>query len=169
MLQVLLGLTQAGVSSTDATVNTTGTAFVLKRSAKHSTLTAWFNSATDAWGTTASLATNYDSITDFLPWLATTGENYFGNGDNQVFSGATTGTDYLRSCCGIGALTGMSATGTSQFGSDANYQYGIANLFPVASGSWIHTGSGGVFFRNWFEYSFRDDRYSGFRASAYGN
>jgi len=169
MYQALLGLTQAGVSATDTAANTTGTAFVLKRSAKHSALTGGFGAATDAWGTAANLATNYDSITGFLPWLATTGQNYFGNGANQVFSGATTGTDYLRSCCGIGALTGMSATGTSQFGSDGNYQYGRANLFPLASGNWNNAGSAGVFYRNWSYIRSNGGSSVGFRASAYGN
>jgi hypothetical protein len=169
MWQVMLGLTQAGASATDTATNTTGDAYTLKRSVALASLTGGYGGSTDAWGTASNLATNYDLTTGFLPWTSTTGWNYFGSGSNAVFSGATSGTDYLRSCSGIAALTGMDAAGTSQFGNDGNYRYTRANMFPVASGRWNDAALAGVFYRRWN--SFRsDDNYSlGFRAAAYGS
>lgn len=168
MYQVMLGLTQAGTSGTDSAAITTGNAYVLKTTVALASLTGGFGGATDAWGTTASLASSFDSISGFLPWTSTTGWEYFGNGTAQVFSGAISGTDYLRSCAGIGLPAGMSAAGTSQFGSDGSYRYGITNLFPMSSGNWGAAAAAGVFCRGW------GDRRSGvgsggFRACAYGN
>lgn len=168
MWQVVLGVTMAGTSATDTTQNTTGTAYVLKSSVALSTLTGGYGGTNDAWGSTSSLATNYDAITGFLPWTSTTGWNYFGSGTNQVFSGATSGTDYLRSCSGIAIQSGMDATGTDLFGRDGNVRYGTANLFPFASGYWFYGSKAGVFFRFWYYYRSFDGNNVGFRASAYG-
>lgn len=168
MWQVMLGVTMAGTSATSTTQNTTGTSYVLKTSVALSSLTGGHGGSTDAWGTTSSLPTNYDAITGFLPWTSTAGWNYFGSGSNQVFSGATSGTDYLRSCSGIAIQTSMDATGTAQFGNDGNFRYGVANLFPIASGRW-DTGSGaGVFSRIWYYVRSYDSSDVGFRSSAYG-
>lgn len=169
MYQVLLGVTMAGTSATDTTAITTGDAYVLKRSARHANLTGGFGGTTDAWGTTSSLTTNYDLINGFLPWKSATGWEYFGNGSNQVFSGATSGTDYLRSCSGIANTTGMSAAGTNQFGTDGSYRYGRANLFPYASGYWSSAAGAGVFFRGWHYLRSSDSYGAGFRCAAYGN
>lgn len=167
--QVMLGLTQAGSSATDTTQITTGDAYLLKRSVALASLTGGFGGSTDAWGTAGNLATNYDAISGFLPWTSTTGWEYFGNGSSAVFSGATSGTDYLRSCAGIGITTGMSASGTSQFGNDGSYRYGRTNLFPVASGRWGGAAGAGVFCRNWGYGRSTDVNIVGFRASAYGS
>ena len=167
MRQVMLGITQAGTSATDNTQNTTGDAYLLKPSVALASLTGGFGGATDAWGTTSNLATNYDLINGFLPWTSATGVVYFGNDSNQVFSGATSGTDYLRSCAGIANTTGMSATGTNQFGNDYCYQYGVANLFPMTSGFGGDSTYAGVFFRNWDGYRSNDYFYVGFRSAAY--
>lgn len=169
MYQVMLGLTQAGANATDSTQITTGDAYTLKRSVALASLTGGYGGSTDAWGTASNLATNYDLTTGFLPWGATTGWNYFGNGSTGVFSSATSGTDYLRSCAGIGATAGMSATGTAQFGTDGNYQYGRTNLFPIASGVWNIASSAGVFCRNWSGYRSNSNSVYGFRAAAYGS
>lgn len=169
MYQVLIGLTMAGTSATDTTQNTTGNAYVLKRTALHKNLTGGWGGTTDAWGSTSSLTTNFDAITGFEPWAGATGLDYFGNGTAQVFSGATSGTDYLRSCSGIANLAGMSAAGTNQFGNDGNYRYGIANQVPLAAGDWNSAASAGVFYRYWFRTRSTDSVYIGFRASAYGS
>lgn len=168
MWQVMLGVTQDGTSATDGTQNTTGTAYVLKTSVALSGLTGGYGGATDAWGSTSSLATNYDAITGFLPWTSATGWDYFGNGASAVFSGATSGTDYLRSCCGIAATSGMSVSGTSLFGNDGNYRYGVANLFPIAAGNWGLGADAGVFARTWNNRRSGVSSGVGFRASAYG-
>lgn len=169
MWQVMLGVTMAGTSATDTTQNTTGNAYVLKTSVALSALTGGYGGANDAWGSTSNLATNYDAITGFLPWTSTTEWNYFGSGSNQVFSGATSGTDYLRSCSGIAIQTGMDATGTALFGNDGNYRYGTANLFPLASGIWVDGAQAGVFHRFWLYFRSGVDLTIGFRAAAYGS
>lgn len=166
--QAMLGLTMAGTSGTDTTQNLTGNAYTLKRSVALASLTGGHGGSTDAWGTTTSLATNFDLTNGFLPWTAAT-TLYFGNGSNAVFSGATSGTDYLRSCCGIAAQTGMSASGTSQFGNDFCYQDGWSNLFPIASGYWNDGSGAGVFYRNWGNYRSYGYSIVGFRAAAYGS
>lgn len=167
MWQALIGLTMAGTSATDTTKNTTGDAYILKRSADFAALTGGFGGTNDAWGTTSSLANNFDLINGFEPWGATTGNTFYGNGSNQVFSGATSGTDYLRKCSGIPLLTGCSASGTSQFGNDQCYQYGRANQVPLASGNWTGAASAGAFYRHWSYYRSNDNSYYGFRCAAY--
>ena len=167
--QVMLGLTQAGASATDTATNTTGDAYTLKRSVALASLTGGYGGSTDAWGTASNLSTNYDLTTGFLPWTSSTGWNYFGSGSNAVFSGATSGTDYLRSCSGIAAQTGMDAAGTSQFGNDGNYRYTRANMFPIASGLWNVAAFAGVFFRDWSIYRSVVGNTLGFRAAAYGS
>lgn len=168
MYQAALGITQGGTSATDATAIATGNAYILKSSIALASLTGGFGGTTDAWGTTSSLASTHDLINGFLPWTSATGWEYFGSGANQVFSSATSGTDYLRSCSGIANTTGMSAAGTNQFGADGNYRYGRANLFPLASGFWGSAAFAGVFFRFW-NYHRSAGYYVGFRAAAYGN
>ena len=167
MLQALIGLTMAGTIATDATQNTTGNAYILKRSADFAALTGGFGGTNDAWGTTSSLATNFDLINGFEPWLGATGWIHYGNGSNAVFSNATSGTDYLRKCSGIPLLTGTSAAGTSQFGNDGCYKYGIANQVPLASGLWNSAAHAGAFCRVWdVRRSYSGDG-SGFRCAAY--
>ena len=169
MYQAVLGITQAGTSATDTTAITTGNVYVLKSSVALASLTGGFGGTTDAWGTTSSLASTHDLINGFLPWTSATGWEYFGNGSNQVFSSATSGTDYLRSCSGIANTTGMSAAGTNQFGADGNYRQGRANLFPMASGFWVNAANAGVFYRYWNNFRSYDYNGVGFRAAAYGN
>jgi len=85
----------------------------------------------------------------------------------KFFSGATSGTDYLRKCSGIPLLTGTSATGTSQFGNDYLYQYGRANQVPIAAGGWGSAANAGAFARGWGYYRSGDDVNYGFRCAAY--
>lgn len=169
MYQAMLGLTMDGASAVHGAANGTGNAYVLKESTALASLTGGWGGATDAWGTGANLATRYDLINGFLPWTSATGWEYFGNGSNQVFSSATSGTDYLRSCSGIANTTGMSATGTNQFGVDGNYRDGRANLFPLASGRWSDAAVAGVFYRSWDRVRSHVISSVGFRAAAYGN
>lgn len=175
MFQVLLGITAPGTSGTDTTPATTGasyqSAYVLKRSTDIATLTAgWTAGAagTDAWGDAAHLAALYDQVSDVFPWT-TSATTYFGNGSNQVFSGATSGRDYHRTACGIpkdASATG--ATGTSQFGNDLNSAYNRANLFVPSAGSWDNAANAGVFYRHWNYYRSNYSNYVGFRAAACG-
>lgn len=167
MWQVMIGLTMAGTSATDTTAITSGNAYLLKTTADFAALTGGFGGTHDAWGTTSSLTTDFDLITGFEPWLGTTGWIYLGNGANAVFSNATSGTDYLRTCAGIPLLTGTNATGTSQFGNDGCYQYGRANQVPIAAGYWSDAAVAGAFFRVWFYYRSSANNYCGFRCAAY--
>lgn len=170
MWQVMLGLTSAGASATDATQQANGNAYILKTSVALSSLTGGYNGTNDAWGDATNLANKYDSVSGLMPWGSTTGWTYFGNGTTQVFSGATSGTSYQRTSCGIqDATSGTSGSGTSQFGNDGCYQYNSANLFPLAAGRWNDAAGAGVFHRHWSG-SRSDDYYGvGFRAAAYGS
>jgi hypothetical protein len=109
-------------------------------------------------------------VTGLFPFGSTTGWTYFGNGSNNVFSGATSGTSYLRTACGIQDTTnGTSVSGTNQFGNDGCYQYNLANQFPLGSSTWSDSSTAGVFYRGWYHvrsYSFQN---AGFRAAAYGS
>lgn len=169
MLQVMLGLTSPGSSATDTTKVANGNAYVLKRSVSLSSLTGGWNGANDAWGDAANLASKYDLVSGLFPWGSATGVVYFGNGANQVFSGAASGVSYSRTACGIQDTTnGTSATGTNQFGTDQCNQYNITNLFPIGAGYWFNTAGTGVFYRDWNSSRTNDYGNAGFRASAYG-
>ena len=170
MWQVMLGVTSPGSSATDSAVIANGGAYVLKRSIALASLTGGFGGANDAWGTASNLAANYDYVSDLFPWGSGTDWVYFGNGSNNVFSGATSGSSYLRTACGVqDTVNGASASGTNQFGNDGCYQYNIANQFPVGSASWLDGSSAGVSCRHWFYVRSHGSSYVGFRAAAYGS
>ena len=170
MYQAALGITDFGTSGTDATAHGNGNCYVLKASVALSSLTSGWDGTNDVWGNTTNLATKYDAVTGLMPWGATTGWTYFGNGTNGVFSGATSGTSWLRTACGIqDATSGTSAGGTSQFGADGCYQYNVANLFVLCAGHWNNAASAGVFYRTWNYYRSSDNNLCGFRAGAYGS
>ena len=170
MWQVMLGVTSPGSSATDSAVIANGGAYVLKRSIALSSLTGGFGGANDAWGTASNLAANYDYVSDLFPWGSGTDWVYFGNGSNNVFSGATSGSSYLRTACGVqDTVSGASASGTNQFGNDGCYQYNRANQFPIGSANWTDGSFAGVFFRHWYYVRSDDSRYVGFRAAAYGS
>ena len=169
MWQVMLGLTSPGSSATDTAQVANGNAYVLKRSVSLSSLTGGWNGANDAWGDAANLASKYDLVSGLFPWGSATGGTYFGNGANQVFSGAASGVSYSRTACGVqDTVNGASASGTNQFGADGCYQYNRANLFPLAAGNWGGAAGAGVFRRSWGYSRSNDDLYVGFRAAAYG-
>lgn len=169
MWQVMLGLTSPGSSATDTALIANGNAYVLKRSVSLSSLTGGWNGANDAWGDAANLASKYDLVSGLFPWGSATGLTYFGNGANQVFSGAASGVSYSRTACGVqDTVNGASASGTNQFGADGCYQYNRANLFPIGAGGWINAAVAGVFYRDWSVYLANGSYYAGFRVSAYG-
>jgi hypothetical protein len=169
MWQLGLGITKPGSSATDTTAINDGSAYVLKESVELASLTAGHGGATDAWGTEASLANNYDAYADILPWGTATDTVYFGNGANQVFSEATDGLGWLRTACGLQKDTAaMSATGTNLFGSDYCYQYSRANMCVITAGRWSNAAGAGVFYRSWSNNRSNYGYSYGFRASAYG-
>lgn len=169
MWQVMLGITNAGASAIDAAQVTNGDAYVLKRSVPLSSLTAGWNGTNDAWGDAANLASKYDLVSGLFPWGSATGWTYFGNGVNQVFSGAASGVSYNRTACGVqDTVNGASATGTNQFGTDGCFRHNITNLFPLAAGGWSGAVADGVFCRLWIRFRSYGDFDVGFRAAAYG-
>lgn len=169
MSQVTIGATNAGPSASSFARITDGNCYVLKTTAKHADLTGGWDGVTDAWGDTG-LTNNFDYVVDFFPWESTTGVVRFGNGNNQVFSGALSGTDYLRSCSGVQVSdAAMSAAGTPLFGNDGCGQYNRQNLVPQVSYRWNSAQIGGVFYRNWTHYRPQSDASFGFRAAAYGD
>ena len=170
MWQVMLGVTSPGGSATDSALIANGGAYVLKRSITLASLTGGFGGANDAWGTAGNLAANYDYVSDLFPWGSGTGWVYFGNGSNNVFSSATSGSSYLRTACGVqDTVNGASASGTNQFGNDGCYQYNLANQFPLGSAGWDNGPGAGVFYRDWNDYRSSDFGNVGFRAAAYGS
>lgn len=168
--QVTIGVTAAGSSATSSTQITSGKCYVLKSTAKHADLTGGWNGVTDVWGNSTGLSNNFDEINDFLPWGSATGLVYFGNGNNQVFSGVPTGTDYLRSCSGIQMNTdAMSAIGTALYGNDECYQFLRHNLVPLVAGAWSVISRAGMYFRYWGRVRTYANVANGFRAAAFGD
>ena len=173
MWEVALGITQPGTSATDSAERSTGAqyqrAWTLKESVALSSLKHVWNDTNDAWGTETHLNTLYDETSDLF-WWTTSGTTYFGNGANQVFSDAVSGRDWLRTAIGISeTATGMSATGTSQFGNDYHYEYSRANLFVVVSGTWLNSSSAGVFYRHWNYHRSLANNLTSWRAAAFGS
>jgi hypothetical protein len=166
--EVALGLTAPGLSATGFAQRADGHAWVLKDSVALASLTAGWNGATDAWQSPATIETLYDYYAGFLPWGSSTTAMRFGNGSEPVFSGALSGSEYLRTCCGVPTATGESASGTNLFGQDDNYRYNRTNLFPLVGARWSNGSSAGVFARNWSVHRTSADNNVGFRASAYG-
>ena len=170
MYQVMLGVTSPGISANDTAQVVNGGAYVLKRSVALASLKYGFGGTNDAWGTASNLATNYDYVSDLFPWGSTAGTVYFGNASNNVFSGATSGSSYQRTACGIQDTTsGTSASGTNQFGNDYCYQYNVANMFPLGSARWNLSSDAGVFYRSWSNVRTIATDSVGFRAAAYGS
>jgi hypothetical protein len=163
--QILLGVTNYGLSGTDTTIYANGDAYVLKSSVAIASLTGGFNTGTDAWGSTTHLAAQYDAISGLFPWGSEQGYTYFGNGTNQVFSGDTSGINWLRTGLGIQKNTdATSVAGTNLFGSDGCDRYNRANLCIWGAGQWTENSTSGIFHRFWrFRRSFDGGTVCGFR------
>lgn len=168
LFQVMLGITNAGTSATDTTQNKTNNAYVWKRSTKFSTITGGFGGDFDAWGTASSLAKNYDFVTGIFNNYAMVSQRV-GNGTNGVFSSAVSGTDWLKTCCGITTSNGYSSNGTNTFGVDYYYEYSYANMFPLASYHWNVVTDAGVWSRDFGHSRYDGGNAVGFRAAAYKN
>lgn len=169
MYQVALGITSPGTSATSGSAISNGNSYVLKESVAIADLTNGFGGATDAWGTDANLAANYEQETGILPWGSATTSVYFGNGANQVFSPDTSGQGWLKTAIGIqDSNASMSAAGTNLFGQDLCQQRNVQNMFVLCGGNWSNGSGAGVFYRNWNNYRSNSGYSGGFRAAAYG-
>ena len=171
LFEAALGLTAAGTNATSTTQITNGDVYVLKESVRMSDLTSGFGGATDAWGDTTSLLTNYDLHTQFFPWGSAIDWVRFGNGANQVFSESNTGGEWLRTSTGVQRdNNSVSAGGTNLFGVDGCYRYNRMNLFPLVGGTWTGGSRAGLFARAWNDARSNSSSNVGFRSalSAFG-
>jgi hypothetical protein len=149
MLEVRLGLTRPGTSSDDSTQQDDATQFyTLKESVAARLLTAGWNSGNtgsyDAWGDAGHLATLYDQIT--LSHISSDAFNRYGNGNNQVLSGDTSGDGYALAGMGLPKdANAKSSGGSSLFGNDYLKEYHRANLCVLSCYDWKNTSHAGVF------------------------
>ena len=172
MYQVALGITNTGSTATSTSSISNGDAYILKTSVALKDLTeGWSSSASgnEAWGTSTHLNTLYDKETGLFPWGSSTGQVYFGNSSNAVFSEDLSGQGWLRTACGIQKNNdSISAQGTNQFGQDGCYQYNVDNLYVTCSGGWNLTSLAGLFCRYWIYSRSYSNAHRGFRSAYYG-
>ena len=163
----MLGITNAGTSATDSAQIKTNNAYVWKRTTKFSMITGGWNGETDAWRTAETLANNYESVTGIFNTVSNPAAVKIGNRTKGVFSSATSGTEWLKTCAGITTNSFYSFYETNIFGEIEYSEYNRANMFPMCSDYWAATTGAGVWFR--FFYSIRSSNISsyGFRAAAY--
>lgn len=78
---------------------------------------------------------------------ANDGWTYLGNGVEQVFDFSTVRTDaaYKRTALGIPKATGVSASGTTEFGNDGVYRYLRNEMACLCGGYWSYSSNAGVF------------------------
>jgi hypothetical protein len=166
MWETSLGITMGGSSATDSGAVANNTLYVLKESESFANLTSGWNGATDAFATTANLASKYDAFTTDIPLSSLGGWISWGNGATPVFYSNQNGVE--RAVCGvIPPNAGLSASGINMLGQDGVYRYTRENLFVRSGGTWSHGGSSGVFARSfnyWRSYARND---SSFRAATF--
>lgn len=170
--ETAIGVTSPGTSATESTQITNGDAYVLKESVNLASLTSGWNGANDVWADSTNILTKYDLITGILPWGTDINWVRFGNGSNQVFSSNMSGTDWLRTSCGIQKdNNGISSSGNNLFGIDGCYRYNRMNMFLIVGGYWSNWSYAGVFSRNWNNSRSLTYTYVGFRCafSAFGS
>lgn len=153
--EVCLGVTQLS-----------GRFYALKTTIKVSTLT---NSSTvsGAWST-LGIAANYDSLGSRIGALSGNVRSVkVGNGTQQVFSSAMTGTDWQATCAGIPLSTGVSSLGTDLFGHDVIYDNRLDNLCPSVGGYHANGELAGVWCMEFSNYYAMSNARTGVRAALY--
>lgn len=164
--ETAIGVTSPSTSATASTQIANGNAYVLKESVNLASLTSGWNGTNDVWADSTNILTKYDLITGLLPWGSDIDWVRFGNGSNQVFSSNVSGTDWLRTSCGIQKdNNAVSSSGTNLFGIDSCYRYNLMNMFLLVGGSWSGGSSAGVFDRSWVYSRSNTSTYVGFRCS----
>lgn len=147
---------------------TMGRWYASKKTTRMASYTAGTALATDHWGATGVAAT-MDRV---YPALRTDYPNNgfaqrFGNGANQVLSGALSGNDWTLSGLGIPVALGASSAGSSRFGQDYYYQYARNELCVISGAHWFNPSTAGV----WAALLLSDRSYAGnitgFRAASY--
>lgn len=139
-----------GTYTSGGSANERGAYYILKDNVRMADLTGGNTLASDAWGVNG-MAANYDQFdmafnTVYPNNIATT---RYGNGNNQVFSPATSGMAWRRACAGLPHANGISTGGTTLFGSDYYYQAMINQMCPLRGGNWANSTATGVWSVNW--------------------
>lgn len=164
--EVVIGATMPGTSDTD-TAEATGTTsiWILKPSVEIASLTGGWNGATDVWQNASNISTLYDQVNIGLTHNT---NKKWGNGTNQVLSGASSGAGYATDSLGFPRdNNAYGDSGTNLFGVDRWYMCYRANLAPRVCGDWDSSSFAGVW--SMYVYSNRSspNNSCGFR-SAFG-
>lgn len=166
MWETSLGITMGGSSATASNTVANNTLYVLKESEYFANLTSGWNGATDAFATTANLASKYDSFTTDIPLSALGEWISWGNGNAPVFYSNQNGAE--RALCGvIPPNSGLSASGINMLGQDGVYRYTRENLFVRSGGNWNIGSSAGVFARAFNAWRPNASYDSSFRAATF--
>jgi hypothetical protein len=147
---------------------TMGRWYASKKTARMADYTSGTTLATDHWGGTGVAATMDRVIPAFRVDYPNNGfAQRFGNGANQVLSGALTGNDWTLSGLGFPVTGGMSSAGSNTFGRDYYYQYARNELCVPSGADWHGTSLAGV----WAAYLGSGRAFAGFstgfRAASY--
>ena len=117
-------------------------------------------------------ASLYDVLVPITPdtddiLLSGTGWTYLGDGAESVFAMNTSRTtsDYKRTALGIPKLTGVSGSGTTEFGKDGIYKSLQSDMSCIVGGNWGDTSDAGVFAMMLYYYRTSSGNYAGGRAS----
>lgn len=168
-------ITLDGVDSTAYTTYTSGGSiaygafYVAKEATRMRDFTSGATLATDHWGATG-VAAMMESLA--FPLLAAAGGTSmgmkFGNGANQVLSGAASGLGHALTGLFVPKDTGgMSSGGTNLFGTDQLYQHIRNELCAFSGGRWNTGSSAGVCALNLNAARTDANNNTGFRCACY--
>lgn len=124
---------------------TMGRFYASKKSTRMRDYTAGTTLATDHWGATGVAAT-MDRITPAfrIDYPNNGFAQRFGNAAGQVLSPDLSGNGWLLTGLGFPLQSGISASGTNQFGQDYFYQYIRDQLCLISGANWDATSGSGV-------------------------
>lgn len=148
---------------------TMGRWYAAKKTTRMASYTAGAALATDHWGATGVAATMDRVYPAFRTDYPNNGfAQRFGNGANQVLSGALSGNDWTLSGLGIPVALGASSAGSSRFGQDYYYQYARNELCVISGAHWGSASTAGVWAADLSGYrTHANGYYAGFRAASY--
>lgn len=147
---------------------TMGRWYASKKSARMASYTAGATLATDHWGATGVAATMDRVYPAFRTDYPNNGfAQRFGNGANQVLSGALSGNDWTLSGLGFPVAMGTSSAGSTRFGQDYYYQYARNELCVRSGADWSLASSAGVWAASLHYYRAYALNNTGFRAASY--
>ena len=100
---------------------------------------------------------------------ANDGWTYLGNSTEQVFGMSTDRTTdaYKRTALGIPLATGVSGSGTTEFGNDGIYRYLRSDMACQCGGSWSYSSDAGAFAMTLSSYRAYSSFYTGARACVF--